>query len=46
MIILRVSMGCGWLKETGNDLNSALEFAQSEATTVREVCAYIPQGGA
>jgi hypothetical protein len=37
MIILRVAMGCGWLKETGNDLNSALEFAQS--TTVREVCA-------
>jgi len=28
MIILRVSMGRGWLKETANEFNSALEFAQ------------------
>ena len=28
MIILRVSMGRGWLKETANEFNSALEFTQ------------------
>ena len=28
MIILRVSMGRGWLKGTVNELNTALEFAQ------------------
>ena len=28
MIILRVAMGRGWLKETVNELNSAIEFAQ------------------
>jgi hypothetical protein len=28
MIILRVAMGRGWVKETVNELESALEFAQ------------------
>jgi len=28
MIILRVAMGRGWLKETVNEFNSAIEFAQ------------------
>jgi len=28
MIILRVAMGRGWLRETANELNTALEFAQ------------------
>lgn len=28
MIILRVAMGRGWLKETASELSSALEFAQ------------------
>jgi hypothetical protein len=36
MIILRVSMGRAWLKETPNELNSAVEFA--EAVTTREQC--------
>ena len=34
MIILRVAMGRGWLKETANELSSALEFAQP--TTLQE----------
>lgn len=28
MIILRVAMGRGWVKETANEFSSALEFAQ------------------
>ena len=36
MIILRVSMGCAWLKETANELNTALEFAQPTGSTVPE----------
>jgi hypothetical protein len=35
MIILRVSMGRGWLKETANELNSALVFA--EPATVYDI---------
>jgi len=35
MIILRVSMGRGWLKETANELNSVLVFA--EPATVHDV---------
>jgi hypothetical protein len=34
MIILRVAMGSGWLKETMKELNTALVFA--ETTTVDE----------
>ena len=32
MIILRVSMGRGWLKETPNELISALDFAEPVTT--------------
>jgi hypothetical protein len=31
MIILRVAMGRGWLKDTVTELNSALEFAPAAA---------------
>jgi hypothetical protein len=32
MIILRISMRRGWLKETANKLTSAVEFAESVTT--------------
>ena len=32
MIILRVSMGRAWLKETSSELNSAVEFAEPVTT--------------
>jgi hypothetical protein len=40
MIILRVSMGRGWLKETVNEIETALVFAEPTTTheQSREVC--------
>ena len=42
MIILRVAMGRGWLKETANELNSALEFAQPATLQVQSQGAVMP----
>ena len=42
MIILRVAMGRGWLKETANELSSALEFAQPATLQVQSQGAFMP----
>jgi len=36
MIILRVAMGHGWLKETADEINSAIAFRPGASTTVHE----------
>ena len=42
MIILRVAMGRGWLKETANELSSGLEFAQPATLQEQSQGAFMP----